>query len=262
MQKKILLLTLSLFFFGLSFCQNNTGVSDDELAKLRAYEIIYLFKNKKYSEIAKKIKYPLKRLSPIPPIKGPTEFVNKFEGIFDSTLVNLIINSNPEKDWGGLGWQGIMFNRGKLWMDYDGKIKTINYTSQYEKELSAKLISKDKDYIYDALNNYKSIVIIAKTESHLFRVDRLGDDSFRYSAWSTDKKMNQKPDIILYKGNMQIEGTARNESITFRNGNYTYVVSIIVLGKYGTYNNPDVSLLVYKGNSKIFEQHAKKLIVY
>ncbi|WP_428230766.1 hypothetical protein [Flavobacterium sp.] len=55
-------------------------------------------KNDKKEAVAGMIKYPLNRENPIPSIKNKAEFVKRYDQIFDLTLKNKIIKSNPAKD--------------------------------------------------------------------------------------------------------------------------------------------------------------------
>ena len=81
------------------------------------------------------ISFPLEREYPIPTVKNKADFIKKYDQIFDDKLKNEIIKSNPAKDWSEMGWRGIMLNQGTLWIDSDGKIISINYQSQIEKDL-------------------------------------------------------------------------------------------------------------------------------
>jgi len=80
--------------------------------------------------VATFISFPLGRDYPIPSVKNKADFLKRYDQIFDATLKNEIIKSNPAKDWSEVGWRGIMLNQGTLWIDTDGKIISINYQSQ------------------------------------------------------------------------------------------------------------------------------------
>ena len=43
------------------------------------------------------VKFPLKRSHPIPAIKNGTEFLKRYEEIFDDSLINMIIKSDVKK---------------------------------------------------------------------------------------------------------------------------------------------------------------------
>ncbi len=56
----------------------------------------------------------------------------------------MIISSNINESWSAVGWRGIMFKNGELWIDYDGKIIAVNYQSAFERNKIKKLTEKDK----------------------------------------------------------------------------------------------------------------------
>jgi len=88
------------------------------------------------------IHYPLKRQYPIPQINNKLEMNERYEIVFDETLLNIIKNSSIETDWSDVGWQGIMLGNGKVWIDYNGKIIAVNYQSQQENVLRKNIITK------------------------------------------------------------------------------------------------------------------------
>jgi len=83
--------------------------------------------NNDREKIADLIYYPLNRQYPIPPIHHKQEMIERYDQIFDETLINEIKNSSVETDWHAVGWRGIMFKSGLVWIDYDGSIIGINY---------------------------------------------------------------------------------------------------------------------------------------
>jgi hypothetical protein len=76
--------------------------------------------------------YPLKRQYPIPYINNKLEMNERYDTIFDETLLGIIINSSIETDWSSVGWRGITLGDGIVWIDYNGKIIAINYQSPHE----------------------------------------------------------------------------------------------------------------------------------
>jgi len=79
--------------------------------------------------LAKRIQYPFSTQYPLSDIKNEKDFVETYNKIFTEKFIRLIESSDPDKDWSSMGWRGIMFGNGDLWIDDSGKIIAINYKS-------------------------------------------------------------------------------------------------------------------------------------
>ena len=79
----------------------NSELSPSEIDSIRV--IINLFKQHDIDKISHKIKYPLNREYPIPPIKNKKEFKERFSQIFDHVIINKIVNSQINQ-WSEVGW--------------------------------------------------------------------------------------------------------------------------------------------------------------
>jgi hypothetical protein len=202
------------------FTSNSFAV--DKKDKNYISSIISTFKSQNKNEISTLISYPLNRKSPIPSIKSKTELINRFDEVFDKKLVDLIVNSDKNKDWRQMGWRGVMFSNGKLWLDSNGKIIAINYQTVTEKTLGQSLIDKQKQTLHSSISDYKKTILEWKTAKFHIRVDDLGDYNYRYASWSIDKKTNEKPDLVLFNGKMTFEGSGGNHHYSFINGKYIY----------------------------------------
>ncbi|WP_428230767.1 hypothetical protein [Flavobacterium sp.] len=153
-----------------------------------------------------------------------------------------------------MGWRGIMLGSGDIWIDTDGRLISINYQSQYEKELKDKLITGKKGKLNSALTNFKKPVCILETSKFRIRIDDLGNDSYRYASWSLKQSMSEKPDLVLNNGKFIQEGTGGNHSFEFKKGNYIYTCYIIVLGEK---NTPPARLVISQNGKEILNQEAK-----
>ncbi|MBF4515341.1 hypothetical protein IRZ71_03270 [Flavobacterium sp. ANB] len=234
-----------------------TNASGQELKK-EYQKFIQTFidnvKGDKKEEIAKIISYPLKRENPIPSIKNKAEFIKRYSEVFDADLKKEITSSKPDKDWSEVGWRGIMLNNGTIWIDTDGKLKTINYQSAYEKELKAKLIASQKKNLHSSIANFKKPLYVLETAKFRIRIDDLGNENYRYASWSIKKGMNEKPDLIISNGKWSAEGSGGNSKFEFKSGGYLYECYIIVLG---TSDSPPATLTIYENNKEILSQNAK-----
>ena len=87
---------------------------------------IKAFEANDIDKISSYISYPLHRESPIPPIINKNQFIKRFDEIFDDALISEIVNSDIEKDCDAVGYRGIMFENGVIWLNYSGKLIALN----------------------------------------------------------------------------------------------------------------------------------------
>lgn len=200
------------------------------------------------------IVYPLKREYPLPDITDKADFVKRYSEIFDVTLKSEITKSNPEKDWSDMGWRGIMLDQGNIWMDIDGRLMAINYQSKTETDLKNKLIAAQKKELDPSIAFFQTPVCILETAKFRIRIDNLGHNNYRYASWSIKKKMTEKPDLVITRGNLVLEGSGGNHQYEFKKDNFTYECAIIVLGEK---NSPPARLTIYQGKKVILSQNAK-----
>jgi hypothetical protein len=92
-------------------------------------------RNNDREKITNLIHYPLRRQYPMPHIYNGQEMIERYDQVFDEILINIIMNSSIENDWHDVGWRGIMLNNGLIWIDFDGKLYSINYHSPQEYEM-------------------------------------------------------------------------------------------------------------------------------
>lgn len=204
--------------------------------------------------VSNRIKFPLKRDYPIPAIKNKTDFVKKYDQIFDPILVEKISKSDPAKDWLEMGWRGIMLNQGDLWIDTDGKIISINYQSEAEKKLKNSLIASQKKNVNSSISDFKQPVVVLETSKFRIRIDDLGNGKYRYASWSIKQKMTDKPDLVIENGVFFADGTGGNHHYEFKKGAFRYECHFIVLGEK---NSAPAALIVYQADKKILSQDAK-----
>ncbi len=80
------------------------------------------------SAIAKMIAYPLSQPYPLQDIANEKEFIKHYNRIFPKSLLQRLDTSTMD-DWSQVGWRGIMFCNGHIWIDlFDSgvKIRTVN----------------------------------------------------------------------------------------------------------------------------------------
>ena len=89
-------------------------------------------------------------------ITTKTDFIERFDEYFDESLSDKIANSTLD-DWSMMGWRGIMFDSGLIWMEEDGSIRSINYETAKAKQLRLKAIQKDKDSLHPTMQSFVQI---------------------------------------------------------------------------------------------------------
>lgn len=245
--KKILIVT----FIFLSFKFGVAQETHKDYQKVVS-SFIDCIKNADKTKLSTQISFPLKREYPIPSIKNAREFIDRYDEIFDENFITKIINSDPETDWGTVGWRGIMLFNGDLWLDTDGKLTAVNYQSEVEKKIKVKLLKNDKINLHHSLAEFEKPVLIIETNKFKIRIDELENGNFRYASWPIDSKMTEKPSLILTKGMQFFEGSGGNHRYEFENGIYKYICRIEAMGRPVT-----AELKVYKGEKEILSQAGK-----
>ena len=213
--------------------------------------VIAAFKTQDKTAIAAHIRYPLKRQYPLPDIKNEAEFINRFDEVFDDELVAVIGSSHINTDWDKVGWRGIMLNNGVMWVNTDGKIIGINSHTAKEQAFAKRLIEQDKQSLHSSINTFEEPVLDWKTASYHIRVDDLGDRNYRYVVWSSDKRPKDKPDMVLSNGDITFEGSGGNHHYTFKNGRYSYILHVTIIG---CDTSPPGWLEVYKDDEQLLKE--------
>ncbi|MGB2708792.1 MAG: hypothetical protein WBC41_11675 [Pseudoalteromonas nigrifaciens] len=190
-------------------------------------------------------------LYPIPDIKDETELINRFDEVFNDELTAVIASSNIDTDWDCVGWRGIMLNNGVMWVDTDGKIIAVNTQNVKEQVLAKSLIEQGKQSLHASINTFEKPVLDWKTANYHIRVDDLGDHNFRYAVWGIDKKPSDKPDMVLLNGDITFEGSGGNHNYTFKNGRYSYVLQVTIIG---CDTSPPGWIEVYKGDELLLAE--------
>lgn len=234
---------------------DNVEVLEEELSAEVYDSIVVLisyFKEKNIDKIAQKVSYPLERANPITPINNRAEFKKRFYEVFDDKFIAKIVNSN-KNDWSEVGWRGVMFNNGDLWIaNSDGVITSVNYQSDFEKKLEQELYSIQNQNLHSSLHNFKENIYLFTTQSFYIRIDRLKDDQFRYASWKIDSNQLTKPELVLLNGIYDSEGSGGNHTISFKNNKYTYLIHRNILGNE---NTPPITIEILKNNEIILNQN-------
>jgi len=216
---KAILFSFSVLFFSIK-CKAS---ADTSIANYFNH-IIQLINQDNAKELSKLVTYPLKRKNPLPDITNSTDFILRYKSIFDSSFKNLLKQYNDsdifEHD-GDYGLVGGAFS-GDIWINENGYILGLT-TSKTEEEERRILIAKIKKQMNSSVSTWNENVVVGKSQKLLLRVDRT-NKGLRYACWSNGKTIKDTPDIILYNGVEEAQGTQGGWTWTFSNGDWTYVV--------------------------------------
>lgn len=210
-------------------------------------------------KIASLVVYPLNRPYPLPPIQNEQEFVSRFKELFDNKLISAIKKSDIKSNWSQVGWRGIMFEHGDLWLNTDGNLIAVNYRTKFATRTIQKLTKQDKKTIHYSLRDYKTPKFLWKTKRFKVRVDELENGKYRYAVWSVNQSQSEQPDLILTNGSWAPDGSGGNSYYTFTNGAYRYECYLM---RIGPEDSPPGVLSVYKRNKMIVEEDVVNVVQF
>ena len=84
---------------------------------------------------------------------------------------------------------------------------------------------------YNAELNVQRNLIHCQNEKFIIRIDRMNNESLRYSTWNKPKNENSEPGLILSNGEIEKQGTMGGYIYTFGNGEWTYIVEDNQMGE-------------------------------
>lgn len=100
----------------------------DSLSQIFIEDFTQAVRQNNRSAIAQMIAYPLSQPYPLQDIANEKELIKYYHRIFPKSLLQRLDTSTID-DWSQVGWRGIMFCNGHIWIDlFDSgvKIRTIN----------------------------------------------------------------------------------------------------------------------------------------
>lgn len=246
------LLALTVWSF---FPQPNLSAEADFQNNVQRF--IKTMESRDRTTIADLVAYPLHREVPLPRIDTPKQFLQYFDEVFDEQLLRAISRSRVTDDWAEVGWRGIMFNNGLLWLDANGKISAINYQTEKGKRERARLIKAEKSHLHGSLQQFQEPVLEWKTRDYRIRIDRTSKTRYRYAAWPIHRRVSEKPDLLLDNGKLLFDGSGGNHHYDFKKGDYLYRCSVNIIGAD---DMPPGELEVRKNNGVIMSQPVIEVI--
>jgi len=215
------------FFILLVFLYANSGIYPQEIPDEKYQKIITPFvtavRNNDKDAVIRQIKYPLIRRHPLPDVKDAKEMSDRFNEIFDDSLINEIKNSSIELDWHNVGWRGMMLYNGTVWIDYDGTAYGIPLSKEEEK-IRKKIITKDRETLYPPLREFVEPMAVYISSSYIIRIDRIGENNYRAAFWKKNTEFSNRPEFVLENGERNIEGSMGNVNYQFIDGDKKYII--------------------------------------
>ena len=71
-------------------------------------------------------------------------------------------------------------------------------------------------------------ILICKSKGLIIRIDQF-NESYRYCSWTKGKSMASIPDLVIYDGVVEKQGTMGGYTWTFKNKEWTYVINQVDL---------------------------------
>lgn len=204
--------------------QNNiNGIPEERQKQLDT--LILLIKKNNVTELADRVLYPIKRPNPVPDIHNKSEFIRYYPTLFDSAYKAKLIDTKFESTNTIDHLTGFGLFRGDIWLYDDGRIMTVNYQSPAETQLIAKLQLETEKRIHSSVKPWKKNIIVCETEIFLVRIDLMEDNTLRYISWKKPKQISDEPDLILFNGVQEFQGTKAGVTYTFQNNDRYYQVA-------------------------------------
>lgn len=113
---------------------------------------------------------------------------------------------------------------------------------QKEIELSKKekqIKSESKKFeihkkLADLDSEIENNIILCQNAKFIIKIDNLKNRSIRYISWNRPKTMEEEPDLILYDGHVENNGTGGGYTYTFKNGVWNYIIENSLMGETET----------------------------
>ena len=193
----------------------------DSLSKVFIEDFTQAVRQNNRSAIAKMIAYPLSQPYPLQDIANEKEFIKHYNRIFPKSLLQRLDTSTMD-DWSQVGWRGIMFCNGHIWIDlFDSGVKIRTVNSDID----------DNPQLYTDLENarQKERTLLGITDTHIipfacylskdsttlihFKHDTIAGESYvtiYYNSHQIDWKLQANSQLKL-RCSHEIQGSCAND---------------------------------------------------
>jgi hypothetical protein len=232
----------TLLWLVIAICPLSIAMAQDDPPSDRdiATRLIQFLRKADKASVAKLVRYPLKRLDPLPPIRNEKEFVQNYEDFFDAETIPRI-EAGAKDIWSS--WRGTAIGTGLIWID-SGKIIAINLTTN--RQTAAATAARAS--LHPTARNYDIALFTCATKNYQLRIhDEAG--VVRYFSWKAGQPLSTKPDLVL-TGQQELHGNGGNATYTFKNGDYLYRVDEVAICA----NDCDSRLIVTRGDRTLLDE--------
>lgn len=124
----------------------------------------------------------------------------------------------------------------------------------FEKEKELEAITKQlelQEQLIELNSEVQNNIIHCENEKFTIKIDRLKNDVIRYVSWNKPKKISDEPNLILYDGKIEVQGTGGGYHYIFKNGEWNYIIENNFMGE--TVESMGIFLkLLQNGKQKIY----------
>lgn len=234
-----------------------------------------LFKRREIDAIAQLIKYPLRRIYPIPSVNNEEEFKKRFYEIFDQKSIEEVMKSDAdnweERSKPGRAGSNVWIEGDLLCFDRDTNDNLIGLISlsEYEEKLWDKLVEKDKRTIHSSLRDFSYPYRKIITYNHIIRLDYYFKEGqtketavpkYRLAVWKKGSKESEVPFLVLYNGSYIQSGSFGGEVIIFNDGELLYEVFIDSYIFADDAFKPEAIFSIYKYDKKDYRNEGPLII--
>ena len=95
-----------------------------------------------------------------------------------------------------------------------------------EKQLpqnKTELIDKEEKQI-ELNSEVENNIIHCENKKYIIKIDNLKNGDLRYASWNKPNSINDKPNLVIYKGKVERRGTAGGYDYMFKNGEWEYLI--------------------------------------
>jgi hypothetical protein len=231
---------------------DSTVTNPKERWQLQLDTIIQLVTEDRVADLAARVHYPLRRENPIPDIMDANDFMAYYPMLFDSVFKAKLTSTEFDSSNTIHRYLQVGIFLGDLWMNEEGEIIAINYRSAAEIAYGDSLHTAAIKGVHPSVKPWEDNIYVCQAENRLVRVDRMADGVLRFVLWSGGKDSKAEPDLILYDGIAEFQGTMGGVTYTFALQDQRYIVDKVSMAE----SDEDVGLFLR------IEEEGKPMISY
>ena len=90
---------------------------------------------------------------------------------------------------------------------------------------------KIKEQILELNSEVKNNIIYCENGKFSIKIDKLKNGDLRYISWNKPKSISNKPDLILYNGKIERQGTGGGYHYVFKSRDWSYIIENNFMGE-------------------------------